>query len=55
VLDPFAGSGTTGEACRHESRDCILIEREAQYIVDIAHRINRWSGADCPLFTEAAD
>jgi len=55
VLDPFAGSGTTGEAAMLEGRDALLIEREAQHAEDIAHRINRWSGADCPLFTEAAD
>jgi site-specific DNA-methyltransferase (adenine-specific) len=55
VLDPFAGSGTTGEAAMLEGRDALLIEREAQHAADIAHRINRWSGADTPLFTEAAD
>jgi site-specific DNA-methyltransferase (adenine-specific) len=37
VLDPFTGSGTTGVACAHESRDFIGIEREAEY-VEIARR-----------------
>jgi len=55
VLDPFAGSGGVAEACMLQGFDCILIEREAQHAADIAHRINRWSGADRPLFTEAAD
>jgi len=31
VLDPFAGSGTTGAACIG-TRECILIERELEYI-----------------------
>jgi hypothetical protein len=35
VLDPFAGSGTTGLACIDEGRDYILIEREREYC-DIA-------------------
>jgi len=32
VLDPFAGSGTTGIACKNLNRNAILIEREAEYI-----------------------
>ncbi len=31
VLDPFAGSGTTGCACVLEGFGCILIEREPEY------------------------
>lgn len=31
VLDPFAGSGTTGEAARREGFDCILIEKDPEY------------------------
>ncbi len=38
VLDPFAGSGTTGEAARLEGFDSILIEREPEYISDIKRR-----------------
>jgi site-specific DNA-methyltransferase (adenine-specific) len=37
VLDPFAGSGTTGVACAMEGREFIGIEREAEYI-EIARR-----------------
>jgi len=37
ILDPFAGSGTTGVAAICEGRRAILIEREAAY-VDIARR-----------------
>lgn len=32
VLDPFAGSGTTGEAAKREGFDCILMEAEDEYI-----------------------
>lgn len=52
VLDCFAGSGTTGEACMLAGFDCTLIEREAQHARDIEHRIKRWSGLDAPLFAE---
>jgi DNA modification methylase len=31
ILDPFAGSGTTGEACVVEGRRCVLIEREPKF------------------------
>ena len=39
VLDPFAGSGSTGVACIAEGFDAILIEREAEYVADIRRRI----------------
>lgn len=39
VLDPFAGSGTTGLACIAEGLDAILIEREAEYFADIERRL----------------
>jgi len=39
VLDPFAGSGTTGVACINTGRDFILIEREEEYIPIIEARI----------------
>jgi site-specific DNA-methyltransferase (adenine-specific) len=39
VLDPFAGSGTTGEAALSEGFKVILIEREADYQADIRQRI----------------
>lgn len=31
VLDPFAGSGTTGVACVKEGRRCLLIEKDRTY------------------------
>lgn len=41
VLEPFAGSGTTVEACILEGFHCIAIEREAEYIPLIQVRIDR--------------
>jgi site-specific DNA-methyltransferase (adenine-specific) len=41
VLDPFAGSGTTGEACIVEGFDCTMIEREAQYVDLIDKRLSK--------------
>lgn len=41
VLEPFAGSGTTVEACLLEGFDCIAIEREADYLPLIVQRLNR--------------
>lgn len=41
VLDPFAGSGTTGEACVMEWMESVLIEREDTYIPIIAERMAR--------------
>jgi len=39
VLDPFAGSGTTGLACRETGRPFILIEREKEYVDIIKKRL----------------
>ena len=42
VLDPFAGTGTTGEACILEGRNYYLIEKTKKYISDIEKRINKY-------------
>jgi DNA modification methylase len=39
VLDPFAGTGTTGEAAWREGFFAVLVEREAEYQVDIRRRM----------------
>ncbi len=44
VLDPFAGSGTTGIAAMAEGFDCILIEREEEYLADIRERLAFYEG-----------
>jgi DNA modification methylase len=41
VLDPFAGSGTTVEACIDEGMRVIGIEREAEYQPHIQVRVDR--------------
>lgn len=41
VLEPFAGSGATVEACILEGFHCIAIEREAEYLPLIQSRIDR--------------
>lgn len=40
ILDPFAGSGTTGAAAMREGRKCLLIEKEAAYIDIIRNRLS---------------
>jgi len=41
ILDPFAGSGTTGEAALLEGFNVILAEREDEYVADIERRMAR--------------
>lgn len=43
ILDPFAGSGTTGAVCP-DDRDCTLIEREEGYvgIAEVRLGIKKW-------------
>jgi DNA methylase len=41
VLDPFAGSGTTVEACIVEGARCIAVEREAAYLPLIVARLSK--------------
>ena len=39
ILDPFAGSGTTGRAAKDLGRKCVLIEREERYCEISAKRM----------------
>ncbi|MFA5937490.1 MAG: DNA methyltransferase [Candidatus Paceibacterota bacterium] len=40
ILDPFAGSGTTGVACKNLNRACILIEKEEAYVKIAQQRLD---------------
>ena len=55
VLEPFAGSGTTVEACIIEGFQCIAIEREADYLPLIRQRIDRRRDPVESLRGQAAD
>jgi site-specific DNA-methyltransferase (adenine-specific) len=46
ILDPFAGSGTTGVAALLEGRRCILIEKDPHYCDVIRKRIADAKTAD---------
>lgn len=52
ILDPFAGSGTTGVAAIAEGRRCILIEKEPAYANICRDRVAR--ALDDGLFASAA-
>lgn len=47
ILEPFAGSGTTPEACMKTGRRCIAVESDARYIPVIRRRVK---DAETPLF-----
>lgn len=44
VLDPFAGSGSTGVAAVAEGFQAVLIEQSAEYAGDIRRRLSRLTG-----------
>ena len=41
ILDPFAGSGTTGRACKDLGRKCIMVEIEEKYVKIAANRLRQ--------------
>lgn len=49
VIDPFAGSGTTGIACNLEGFDAILIDREEEYTELQKHRCAAWEPEKEPI------
>ena len=49
ILDPFAGSGTTGEAAKLMGKKAVLIEREERYCEIAARRLAQdVLPLDCP-------
>lgn len=54
VLDPFAGSGTTAEACALEGFRCVAVEREAEYLPLIIDRLSKPMQPSLDLFGGAA-
>lgn len=52
ILDPFAGTGTTGIAAMREGVNAVLIEAEPKYAEDIRKRLDALDGSDTPLFAE---
>lgn len=55
VLDPFAGSNTTGEACEREGRRWIAVEREQTYLAASQFRFQEDFASHAPLFEESRD
>jgi site-specific DNA-methyltransferase (adenine-specific) len=41
ILDPFAGTGTTGVAAKKKNFDCVLIEQDADMCTVIEERLRR--------------
>lgn len=39
VLDPFAGSGSTVEACIKSGRGCVAVERDPEHVATIRRRV----------------
>ena len=52
VLEPFAGSGTTGIACMAEGFDCTMIELEADHVADIERKLAFLRGEGALAFVE---
>lgn len=49
VLDPFAGSGTTGEAARLEGFNCVLMEADPEYAAFLQERFEDPDGVIAAL------
>jgi site-specific DNA-methyltransferase (adenine-specific) len=52
VVDPYAGSGSTGVACLRMGLKCILVERDSRYLPVIEKRLK---DAETPLFSGISD
>lgn len=54
VLDPFAGSGTTGISCMAEGFDCVLVELVSEHVADIQRKLDHLAAAGPGVFNEPA-
>ena len=52
ILEPFAGSGTTGIAAMAEGFDCSMIELEADHVADIERKLAYLRGEGALTFQE---
>ena len=52
VLDPFAGSGTTGQAAARIGRRFVLIDNEIRYASEMANAASRWLDPDADLLCQ---
>jgi len=52
ILEPFAGSGTTGIAAMAEGFDCQMIDIEAEHVADIERKLAYLRGEGASRFTE---
>ena len=52
ILEPFAGSGTTGIAAMAEGFDCTMIELEAYHVTDIERKLAFLRGEGALKFQE---
>ena len=55
VLDPFAGSGTTGIAALSLGRDCILVDNQEKYYRIAIERLKEEAGAQIVRDAEIAE
>lgn len=47
VIDPFAGTGSTGIACVMSGRNCLMIEKDKKYFDHIVSRLRNMFGGKC--------
>ena len=52
VLDPFAGSGTTGQAAAQLGRRFVLIDNEVRYASEMARAAPSWLGPDADILCQ---
>jgi site-specific DNA-methyltransferase (adenine-specific) len=52
ICDPFAGSGTTGVACKNLNRNYILIEKEPEYCGIIKKRLQEAKAGQMAMFKD---